>query len=223
MIIEIGEWILRTACRQTHILQQIGFKGLQVAVNISAVQFTDGNLLPMVSQALRDSSLQPELLELEITESAVMHDPQEVIDSLHELSRFGMRLAIDDFGTGYSSLAYLKKFPVDTLKIDRAFIIDISSDNDDVAIVEAVLGLGKHFNMKIVAEGVEDEAQLNFLSEQGCDLAQGFYISQPMNFQDYIDWLEKWPHGIQTAETSTDSEDAADIDLALLQQVKRAS
>lgn len=223
LIIEIGEWILRTACRQTHILQQIGFKGLQVAVNISAVQFTDGNLLPMVSQALRDSSLQPELLELEITESAVMHDPQEVIDSLHELSRFGMRLAIDDFGTGYSSLAYLKKFPVDTLKIDRAFIIDISSDNDDVAIVEAVLGLGKHFNMKIVAEGVEDEAQLNFLSEQGCDLAQGFYISQPMNFQDYIDWLEKWPHGIQTAETSTDSEDAADIDLALLQQVKRAS
>ena len=222
LIIEIGEWILRTACRQTHILQQIGFKGLQVAVNISAVQFTDGNLLPMVSKALRDSSLEPELLELEITESAVMHDPQEVIDSLHELSRFGMRLAIDDFGTGYSSLAYLKRFPVDTLKIDRAFIIDISSDNDDVAIVEAVLGLGKHFNMKIVAEGVEDETQLNFLSNQGCDLAQGFYISQPMNFQDYIEWLEKWPHGIQTSESSNESDVASDDD-SLLQDFKRAS
>jgi len=222
LIIEIGEWILRTACRQTHILQQIGFKGLQVAVNISAVQFTDGNLLPMVSKALRDSNLEPELLELEITESAVMHDPQEVIDSLHELSRFGMRLAIDDFGTGYSSLAYLKRFPVDTLKIDRAFIIDISSDNDDVAIVEAVLGLGKHFNMKIVAEGVEDEEQLNFLSEQGCDLAQGFYISQPMNFQDYIEWLETWPHGIQASTYSNESDIAAEDD-TMQQDFKRAS
>jgi len=196
LIIEIGEWILRTACRQTHMLQQLGFKGLNCAVNISAVQFTDGNLLPMVSKALKDSKLQPELLELEITESAVMHDPEDVIHSLHELSRFGMRLAIDDFGTGYSSLAYLKRFPVDTLKIDRAFITDISSDNDDVAIVEAVLGLGQHFNMKIVAEGVEDEEQLNFLRDQGCDLAQGYFISRPMNLHDYIAWLESWPYGI---------------------------
>lgn len=196
LIIEIGEWILRTACRQTRMLQQLGFNGLNVAVNISAVQFTDGNLLPMVSKALKDSQLQPELLELEITESAVMHDPEDVILSLHELSRFGMRLAIDDFGTGYSSLAYLKRFPVDTLKIDRAFITDISSDNDDVAIVEAVLGLGKHFNMKIVAEGVEDEDQLNFLADQGCDLAQGYFISQPMTLQEYISWLEQWPFGI---------------------------
>lgn len=196
LIIEIGEWILRTACRQTRMLQQVGYRGLNVAVNISAVQFTDGNLLPMVSKALKDSQLQPELLELEITESAVMHDPEDVIHSLHELSRFGMRLAIDDFGTGYSSLAYLKRFPVDTLKIDRAFITDISSDNDDVAIVEAVLGLGQHFNMKIVAEGVEDEDQLNFLADQGCDLAQGYFISQPMSLQDYIAWLEKWPYGM---------------------------
>jgi EAL domain-containing protein (putative c-di-GMP-specific phosphodiesterase class I) len=151
----------------------------------------------MVSQALHDSKLSPELLELEITESAVMHDPEEVIHSLHELSRFGIRLAIDDFGTGYSSLAYLKRFPVDTLKIDRAFITDISSDNDDVAIVEAVLGLGKHFNMKVVAEGVEDEEQLVFLKDQGCDLAQGFFIGKPMDFNGYIDWLERWPHGVQ--------------------------
>ncbi len=206
LIIELGEWILRTACKQTHELQRMGYEGLNVAVNISAVQFTDGNLLPMVSRALEDMSLAPSFLELEITESAVMHDPEEVIKSLHELSRFGMRLAIDDFGTGYSSLAYLKRFPVDTLKIDRAFITDISSDNDDVAIVEAVLGLGKHFNMKVVAEGVEDEDQLQFLKTQGCDIAQGYYISKPMAFEQYVDWLQRWPHGIIGVDG--DSEDA---------------
>ncbi len=202
MIIELGEWILRTACKQTNELHRMGYMGLNVAVNISAVQFTDGNLLPMVSKALRDTQLRPELLELEITESAVMHDPEEVIESLLELSQFGMRLAIDDFGTGYSSLAYLKRFPVDTLKIDRAFIIDISSDNDDVAIVEAVLGLGRHFNMKVVAEGIEDEEQLQFLKDQGCDLAQGFYISKPLELKAYISWLQSWPHGIQREASS---------------------
>ena len=197
MIIELGEWILRTACRQTHELQRSGCTGLEIAVNISAVQFTDGNLLPMVERALADAYLDPEFLELEITESAVMHDPEDVIHSLHELSRIGMRLAIDDFGTGYSSLAYLKRFPVDTLKIDRAFITDISDDDDDVAIVEAVLGLGKHFGMKIVAEGVEDEDQLAFLGNRGCDIAQGYFVSRPMDFTAYADWLASWPHGLR--------------------------
>lgn len=200
MIIELGEWILRTACVKTHELHNKGYQGLNVAVNISAVQFTDGNLLPMVRKALEDSGLSPELLELEITESAVMHDPEEVIRSLHELSQFGMKLAIDDFGTGYSSLAYLKRFPVNTLKIDRAFITDISSDNDDVAIVEAVLGLGKHFHMKVVAEGVEDSEQLNFLKSQGCDIAQGYYISKPLSFEQYAQWLDRWSYGVQTVD-----------------------
>ena len=202
LIIELGEWILRTACTQTRELQEMGYAGLNVAVNISAVQFTDGNLLPMVSKALEDSQLSPEHLELEITESAVMHDPEEVILSLHELSRFGMRLAIDDFGTGYSSLAYLKRFPVHTLKIDRAFITDISSDNDDVAIVEAVLGLGKHFNMKVVAEGVEDEDQLTFLKSQGCDIAQGYFISKPLSAESYVQWVKRWPYGVQAGAAS---------------------
>ena len=202
MIIELGEWILRTACQKTRELQELGYSGLNVAVNISAVQFTDGNLLPMVRKALAESKLTPELLELEITESAVMHDPEEVILSLHQLSKHGMKLAIDDFGTGYSSLAYLKRFPVNTLKIDRAFITDISSDNDDVAIVEAVLGLGKHFNMKVVAEGVEDEEQLNFLKSQGCDIAQGYYISKPLSSEQYTHWLERWPYGVQAGFNS---------------------
>ncbi|MFK7862329.1 MAG: putative bifunctional diguanylate cyclase/phosphodiesterase [Granulosicoccus sp.] len=206
LIIELGEWILQTACEMTYSLQQKGYDGLNIAVNISAVQFTDGNLLPMVSKALEDSELRPESLELEITESAVMHDPEEVIRSLHELSKYGMKLAIDDFGTGYSSLAYLKKFPVNTLKIDRAFITDISSDNDDVAIVEAVLGLGKHFNMKVVAEGVEDEEQLNFLKSQGCDIAQGYFISKPLSSEQYQSWLERWPYGVQGANAPSRSE-----------------
>jgi len=205
MIIELGEWILRTACRETHRLHGEGHAGLNIAVNISAVQFSDGNLLPMVSRALADTSLAPGLLELEITESAVMQDPEEVVRSLHELGRFGMRLAIDDFGTGYSSLAYLKRFPVDTLKIDRAFITDISSDKDDVAIVRAVIGLGKHFGMKIVAEGVEDEEQLHFLDSQGCDIAQGYFISRPMGLGEYRDWLQRWPHGVCDETTSDEA------------------
>lgn len=197
LIIELGEWILQSACNMTYELQQLGYGALNIAVNISAVQFTDGNLLPMISNALESSQLRPEFLELEITESAVMHDPEFVINSLHELSEFGTKLAIDDFGTGYSSLAYLKRFPVDTLKIDRAFITDISNDYDDVAIVEAVLGLGKHFNMKVVAEGVEDEEQLNFLKSQGCDIAQGYFISKPLSAEKYLAWLERWPYGVR--------------------------
>ncbi len=197
LIIELGQWILETACEKTRELQLRGYEGLNVAVNISAVQFADGGLLPMARQALEVSGLAAGCLELEITESAVMHDPEEVIRTLHELSEFGMNLAIDDFGTGYSSLAYLKRFPVNTLKIDRAFITDVSSDNDDVAIVEAVLGLGQHFNMKVVAEGVEDEKQLQFLKSQGCDIAQGYFISKPLSGEQFEQWLERWPYGVQ--------------------------
>jgi len=198
MIIELGKWILRTACQQTQDIQNLGYHGVGVAVNISAVQFTDGNLIPMVRTAMEDSNLSPQLLELEITESAVMHDPEDVIDSLHKLSELGIRLAIDDFGTGYSSLAYLKRFPVDTLKIDRAFIMDVSSDNDDVAIVDAVLGLGKHFEMKVVAEGVEDEEQLMLLKDQGCDIAQGYFISRPLNYENYVKFMSTYAAGFES-------------------------
>jgi len=207
LIIQLGEWILRTSCKRMRELQNLGYTGLTVAVNISAVQFTDGNLLPMIVNALEDSGLDPELLELEITESAVMHDPAEVIESLHQLSAHGMKLAIDDFGTGYSSLAYLKKFPVDTLKIDKAFITDVSSDSDDVAIVEAIIGLGRHFNMKIIAEGIEDEDQLNFLQSQGCDIAQGYFVSKPLQAAQYEEWLKAWPHGVQ--QPLTDVQEAS--------------
>jgi len=207
IIIPLGEWILRTACRDTLKLQQMGLGELQVAVNISAVQFTGGDLLPTVNRALEETQFSAQSLELEITESAVMRDPEEVIRSLHELSNFGINLAIDDFGTGYSSLAYLKRFPVDTLKIDRAFIKDISRNSDDVVIVEAVLGLGKHFGLKVVAEGVEDNEQLEFLKRQGCDIAQGYHLSPPLAFEQYVAWLEEW--NAQRAEINDEREDAA--------------
>ena len=203
IIIQLGEWILRTACRDTLKLQQMGLGNLQVAVNISAVQFTGGDLLPTVKRALEETEFSSASLELEITESAVMHDPEAVIRSLHELSHFGIKLAIDDFGTGYSSLAYLKRFPVDTLKIDRAFIKDISRDSDDVVIVEAVLGLGKHFGLKVVAEGVEDNDQLEFLKRQGCDIAQGYHLSPPLAFDQYVAWLEEW--NAERAEMESES------------------
>jgi EAL domain-containing protein (putative c-di-GMP-specific phosphodiesterase class I) len=160
-----------------------------------------------VNRALEETQFSAQSLELEITESAVMRDPEEVIRSLHELSNFGINLAIDDFGTGYSSLAYLKRFPVDTLKIDRAFIKDISRNSDDVVIVEAVLGLGKHFGLKVVAEGVEDNEQLEFLKRQGCDIAQGYHLSPPLAFEQYVAWLEEW--NAQRAEINDEREDAA--------------
>lgn len=213
IIIPLGEWILRTACKDTLKLQEMGLGNLQVAVNISAVQFTGGDLLPMVRRALEDSQFTADLLELEITESAVMHDPEEVIRSLHELSRFGIKLAIDDFGTGYSSLAYLKRFPVDTLKIDRAFIKDISRDSDDVVIVEAILGLGKHFGLKVVAEGVEDNEQLEFLRQQGCDIAQGYHLSPPLEFDQYVAWLEDWNKEREEIGLETQSLEGAVVSL----------
>ncbi len=190
-IIALGEWILRTACEQTQQLHVMGYADIQVAVNISTVQFTAGKLLSTVEHILNDTGFSATSLELEITESAVIHDIEDVIRTLHSLSNHGVRLAIDDFGTGYSSLSYLKRFPVDTLKIDQAFIKDISNDNDDAEIVGAILSLGKYFGLKVVAEGVEEEEQLNFLRDQGCDIAQGYFVSKPLPFGAFTNWLQE--------------------------------
>jgi diguanylate cyclase (GGDEF)-like protein len=220
IIIPLGEWILQQACEDTLKLQSMGLGDLEIAVNISAVQFTGGDLLLMVRKLLDELRFSSELLELEITESAVMHDPEEVIRTLHDLKRLGVKLAIDDFGTGYSSLAYLKRFPVDTLKIDRAFIKDISRDSDDVVIVEAILGLGKHFDLKVVAEGVEDNDQLEFLRRQGCDIAQGYHLSPPLAFGQYVEWLEEWQAG-QEAASSINTKSAQNKSVVQLHQKGR--
>lgn len=180
LIVPVGEWVLRHVCMQIKQWGQAGFNQRSIAVNLSARQFQRKNLVDTVGQALRESGINPALLELELTESLLMSDAKEAIDTLHQLKRLGVQLSVDDFGTGYSSLAYLKRFPLDELKIDREFIRDATSDADDASIVLTIITLAHSLNLRVVAEGVETEGQLNFLRTQGCDAIQGYYFSRPM-------------------------------------------
>ncbi len=179
-IVPIGEWVLRTACRQLQQWQQQGLPPLRVAVNLSARQFREPQLLQTIMRALEETGVDPSGLELEITESAVMQDVTGAIAVLKRLRQLGVQIAIDDFGTGYSSLAALKHFPIDTLKIDRSFVSELGIDAYDAAIVQAVMAISRGLNLAVVAEGVETAAQLEFLSAAGCDLAQGFWIGRPL-------------------------------------------
>jgi diguanylate cyclase (GGDEF)-like protein len=179
LILPIGTWVLREACRQNKAWHDRGLTQLRVAVNISALQF-QRNLLDTVGKALQASGLEPRYLELEITESVVMQNAAEAVLTLEQLSRMGVHISIDDFGTGYSSLSYLKRFPLQTLKIDRSFIREITQDPDDAAIVSAIIALAHNLRLKVVAEGVETEQQLAFLRLLGGDEYQGFYRTKPL-------------------------------------------
>ena len=180
LIIPVGEWVTREACRQIGAWQQAGLKVPPVAVNLSARQFQQKNLEVSVRDILGEVGVDPSLLQFEITESLLMNDPEGAERTLRSLKRAGVQLSIDDFGTGYSSLAYLKRFPLDALKIDRAFIRDIVADPDDAAITLAVISLAHSLRLKVVAEGVETEAQLNLLTLHSCDEMQGYYFSRPV-------------------------------------------
>jgi len=184
LIVPIGAWVLRAACRQNCAWQRAGLDPLAVSVNISATQFRQAGLAGRIAALLRETGLDPRLLELELTESLVMHDAEEVIALLRELKAMGVMLAIDDFGTGYSSLAYLKRFPVDHLKIDQSFVRGIAEDADDAAIVSAVISLGKSLGLRLVAEGVETEAQRAFLQSRACEEIQGYLVGRPMPAPD---------------------------------------
>jgi diguanylate cyclase (GGDEF)-like protein/PAS domain S-box-containing protein len=179
LIIPFGPWILRTACAQTHEWQEAGHAELGVAVNLSARQFQHPDLVAQVRRALEETKLEPAFLELEITESSAMHG-EAAVHSLRELKALGVRITIDDFGTGYSSLSYLRRFPIDTLKIDRSFIADITHDPDDAAIATAVIALAHTLKLRVVAEGVETDEQVAFLSARRCDHAQGFLFGAPL-------------------------------------------
>jgi diguanylate cyclase len=179
LILPIGTWVLEEACRQNKAWHDRGLTQLRVAVNISALQF-QRNLLETVSKALQASRLEPRFLEIEITESVVMQNAAEAVLTLEQLSRMGVHISIDDFGTGYSSLSYLKRFPLQTLKIDRSFIREITQDPDDAAIVSAIIALAHNLRLKVVAEGVETEQQLAFLKKLGGDEYQGFYRTKPL-------------------------------------------
>ena len=181
LIVEIGDWVLTTACVEMARWIHAGLKPLRIAVNVSARQLRRRDFCETVANALTTSGLPPELLELEITESSVMENPQEAIHILERLGRMGVTLAIDDFGTGYSSLAYLKLFPIDHLKIDRSFVADIEHDLNDRAIAFGTIALAHSLGLKVIAEGVETEDQLELLRSNGCDEVQGYLFSKPLN------------------------------------------
>jgi len=189
LIIPIGQWVIRTACAQNVAWQQQGLPPMCMAVNLSLRQLLDENLIEDVKAALRDSGMAPHLLELEITESMVMHNPARMVAILTKIKNLGLRLAIDDFGTGYSSLAQIKHFPVDTLKVDRSFIRDIPDDTEDKAITEAIIAMGKTLSLKVVAEGVETQEQMDFLRQHSCDEIQGYYFSKPVTPERFADLL----------------------------------
>ncbi len=185
LIVPIGEWVLRTACARNKAWQDAGFAPLRVAVNLSARQFRLPNLVAMVRSALGDSGLAAQFLELEITESIAMDHIEETIAKLDELKAMGVSIAMDDFGTGYSSLGYLKRFPIDRLKIDRSFVRDITTDPDDATIAVSIISLAHAMRLGVVAEGVETEAQLAFLRQHGCDEIQGYYFSPPLAQEEF--------------------------------------
>jgi diguanylate cyclase (GGDEF)-like protein len=180
LIIPIGEWVLRTACSQSRKWQEEGLPAVQIAVNVSAVQFRQENFCELIRRVLHETGLAPKYLELEITESLLLSNADVMFSVFQELKAIGLRLAIDDFGTGYSSLSYLKKFPVNKLKIDRSFIRDVPVNADDTAITTAIISMAKSLNLKVIAEGVENEAQLSFLRAHQCDEIQGYYFSKPL-------------------------------------------
>jgi diguanylate cyclase (GGDEF)-like protein len=189
LIVPIGQWVLREACRQAKCWLDRGLEIHRIAVNISAKEFECIGFLESVRDVLQDIDLMPHHLELELTENVLMKSIEGTAEILHSLKSMGVRVSIDDFGTGYSSLSYLKNFPVDTMKIDQSFIREISSHGDNV-LANAVISLGRNLHHHVVAEGVETEAQLEFLRRHQCSAAQGFYLNMPMLAEDFTAYLE---------------------------------
>ncbi|MEJ2202346.1 MAG: EAL domain-containing protein, partial [Desulfuromonadaceae bacterium] len=175
----IGRWVLQTACAQAKRCLERGWS-IPIAVNISGRQFKQPSFVDMLVAIVEGCDLDPQWIELEITESTIMENVDEAILTLTDLKVRGFRLAIDDFGTGYSSLAYLKRFPISKLKIDRSFVRDIATDENDAAIVTSIIALTKHMELQVVAEGVETEEQIRFLVQRGCLDGQGFLFSRPL-------------------------------------------
>jgi diguanylate cyclase (GGDEF)-like protein len=205
LIHEIGAWVLREACRQCAAWQRAGQMPLRVAVNVAASQFRRGDLLEVVRGALQESQLDPRFLEIELTESAVMTNPEDSAAILEQLSRMGVLVSVDDFGTGYSSMSYLRRFPIDKLKIDRSFITDLTTRAEDASIVQAIVSLAHSLRLKVVAEGVETLEQLKFLQSVGCDQYQGYHFSPPLPATEFAELVSSW----QKAEDRLSVDDAS--------------
>ncbi|MHB8811166.1 MAG: putative bifunctional diguanylate cyclase/phosphodiesterase, partial [Desulfobulbaceae bacterium] len=190
LIESIGEWVLREACAQNKAWQDAGYPRVCVSVNISARQFRSRDIVKMVGAILEETGLAPEYLEMELTESVIMHDVEATIATFIQLKKMGVKLAIDDFGTGYSSLAYLKLFPIDFLKIDRSFVFNIANEPSDAAIAASVILLAHSMNLKVVAEGVETMEQLEILRDKGCDFVQGYFFSKPLSASAFVPFFD---------------------------------
>lgn len=191
LIIPLGEWILRTACRQNAAWHRAGLAALSVSVNLSLRQFQQTDLVETVNRTLAAAGLEPEYLELELTESSIMNDAEQTIETLRELKRLGIKISLDDFGTGYSCLSRLKTLPLDALKIDRAFVRNIAADSNDVAIVKTIVTLSRNLKLRTIAEGVETEEQSNVLSALGCDDFQGYLFGRPIPAETFELLLRK--------------------------------
>ncbi len=196
LILPIGRWVLLEACRQIKAWQTAGLAPITVAVNTSALELHAKDFLENIRAALDDTGLAPCYLELELTESVLMRDAKSTGLLLHTLTDLGVKLAVDDFGTGYSSLSYLRRFPIDTLKIDQSFVNQITSNLDDAAIVSAVISMGKSLKLRVIAEGIETEEQFSFLLSQSCDEGQGFYFSKAVNAEAFVELLGAAPYAV---------------------------
>jgi diguanylate cyclase (GGDEF)-like protein/PAS domain S-box-containing protein len=191
LIVPIGKWVLNTACQQAMAWQVSGLPPLVVSVNVSPRQFRQDNVVATIAEALKDSGLPPQYLQIELTEGLAMHDAEHHVHMLGEIKALGVQIAVDDFGTGYSSLSYLKRFPVDQLKVDRSFVTDLATDPDDAAIVQAIIALGHQLKLKVVAEGVENESQFEYLRRSGCDEMQGYLFGRPMAASEFAEHLAR--------------------------------
>ena len=191
LITPIGRWVMREACRQLKAWQDEGLPPVPVAVNLSALEFRQRDVAAEIAAVLLETGLAPQYLEIELTESVLMHQTGQVLDTLNAIKALGVGISIDDFGTGYSSLAYLKRYPIDKLKIDRSFVADTPSNTDDVAIVTAIIQMGRSLQLQTVAEGVETQAQIELLAGLGCDLMQGFVVSAPLDAEATERWLRR--------------------------------
>ena len=189
LINEVGEWVLETACEQVRRWHGMDFEPMRMSVNVSAQQFEDPMLIDKIRCALKETRLPPQFLEIEITESCLMADPAQAGALLREIREVGVRVAIDDFGTGYSSLTYLHDFPLNALKIDKNFVQSVESNDRGGPIANMIVGLGKNLGLDVIAEGVETEAQLDYLRKQGCDIAQGYLYARPESPADLTSWL----------------------------------
>ena len=181
LIVPIGDWVLHTACKQNKAWQDAGLPPISIAVNVSARQFKEKNWVSRISHALLESGLDAHYLELEITESLIMQDAEQAVIMMKQIEQLGVQIAIDDFGTGYSSLSSLKNFPVARLKIDKSFVDEIANNEKDKSVASAVIMLGQKLNMRVIAEGVETDAQIKFLNQHNCDEMQGYHFSKPVS------------------------------------------